>query len=574
MSTTHDHSLSRTERNRSLSIGAKMSAGFAALTLITVAMSGLAINRMSVMETSAASMRDDYLPSTQEVSSLAIGIENVRRFEAHYILAHDEATRREVAAKISMHEEEVDSDRRTYEPLIDPGQEHDGFTSIFDRSWPAYKEDVAKIIRDVDAGHPDQAYAAYVGQSKTDLDALLGFIVSDVEYSKRTGIAAGLQGLAVYHSTWWFLIGGLLCSVVMSGSIAFALIRHIARPLGGMTASMRKLAEHDLKVQVPFTDRGDEVGAMAGAVQVFKNNMIKADELAALGEVERKTKEERAARLERLVHDFEMAAATAVGSLTSASGQMESTARSMSATAASTDEQASAVAQAAEASRSGVQTVAAAAEELTASIGEINRQVVQAARVSENAVADARRTDGVVRALAEGARKINDVVGLINSIASQTNLLALNATIEAARAGEAGKGFAVVASEVKSLAQQTAKATEEIKIQIGDVQTATNEAVGSISNIVTVIEEVGAIAAAIAAAVEEQGAATAEIARNVQETAASTETVTTNIAGVSRAANDTGSAASEVLSAAGHLSKQASQLSQEVTRFVGGVRAA
>ena len=221
-----------------------------------------------------------------------------------------------------------------------------------------------------------------------------------------------------------------------------------------------------------------------------------------------------------------------------------------------------------------MQTVAAAAEQLTASIGEINRQVVQAARVSESAVADARRTDGVVRALADGARKINDVVGLITSIASQTNLLALNATIEAARAGEAGRGFAVVASEVKSLAQQTAKATEEIEVQIGEVQAATNEAVGSIRNIVTVIEEVGAIAAAIAAAVEEQGAATAEIARNVQETAASTDTVSTNISGVSRAANDTGAAASQVLSAAGHLSLQAEQLALEGTRFVGEGRAA
>ena len=246
----------------------------------------------------------------------------------------------------------------------------------------------------------------------------------------------------------------------------------------------------------------------------------------------------------------------------------------MSSTASVTDHKASAVAQAAEGTRTGVQTVAAAAEELTASIREINRQVVQAARVSENAVADARRTDGVVRALADGAGKINDVVGLITSIASQTNLLALNATIEAARAGEAGRGFAVVASEVKSLAQQTTKATEEIETQIRAVQAATQQAVGSISTIVTVIEEVGAIAAAIAAAVEEQGTVTAEIARHVHDTAVSTETVTTNIVGVSRAANDTDLAAGDVLSAARDLSLQAEQLSQQVTRFVGAVRAA
>jgi methyl-accepting chemotaxis protein len=221
-----------------------------------------------------------------------------------------------------------------------------------------------------------------------------------------------------------------------------------------------------------------------------------------------------------------------------------------------------------------VQTVAAAAEELTASIHEISRQVAQSAKITGKAVDDARRTDTIVRALADGAQKIGDVVQLITGIAAHTNLLALNATIEAARAGDAGKGFAVVASEVKSLAGQTAKATEEIGAQIRQIQDATGEAVQAINAIGTTIEEVNVIASNIAAAVEEQGAATAEIARNVQQTAASTQKVTVTIASVSQAANDTGAAAGQVLSAAGGLSQQASQLTNEVNDFVAGVRAA
>jgi methyl-accepting chemotaxis protein len=218
--------------------------------------------------------------------------------------------------------------------------------------------------------------------------------------------------------------------------------------------------------------------------------------------------------------------------------------------------------------------VAAAAEELTASIGEIGRQVAQSSKITSKAVDDAKRTDTIVRALAESAEKIGNVVGLITDVASQTNLLALNATIEAARAGDAGKGFAVVASEVKNLANQTGKATEEIDAQITHIQAATKEAVEAIRGISATIEEVSAISTTIAAAVEEQGAATAEIARNVQQTTQAAQEVTVGISGVSQAASETGEAAGHVLAAASDLSKQAEQLSGEVHTFVAGVRAA
>jgi methyl-accepting chemotaxis protein len=363
--------------------------------------------------------------------------------------------------------------------------------------------------------------------------------------------------------------------VTVLGVVLASLIgRGIVNPITLLTAAMRRLADRDMTTEIVCLDRRDEIGAMAGSVQVFKENMIKADHLAAAQEAERVAKEQRAGRLDTLLRDFEDKAAGLVGLVSSAATQLEATARSLSATAGQTNEQADTVATAAQGASAGVQTVAASAEELSSSIGEISRQVAHSAKITENAVSDARRTDATVRALAEGAQRIGTVVELIRDIAGQTNLLALNATIEAARAGDAGKGFAVVASEVKGLAGQTAKATEEIAAQIAQLQSETTQAVEAIKGITTVIEEVSSIAAAIASAVEEQGAATNEIARNVQQTAESTQQVTSSIAGVSQGAAGTGAAAEQVLSAAGELSRQAESLSAEVGGFVAAVRAA
>jgi methyl-accepting chemotaxis protein len=389
--------------------------------------------------------------------------------------------------------------------------------------------------------------------------------------------AAMLRGRADsgYQSTW--LMGIAVAAVVVVFAILawVFLVASVSRPISALTTAMRRLADGDTSTGIPAHGRRDEVGLMAAAVEVFKRNMIETDRLREEQEaLKAHAAAEQKAALRRLADGFESSVGDMVRQLSGGASEMQATAETLSGIAGQSGRQAEAVASAAEEASAGVQTVAAAAEQLTASIGEISRQVSQSAAMTGQAVTDAQRTDGIVRTLADAAQKIGDVVGLITSIAGQTNLLALNATIEAARAGDAGKGFAVVASEVKSLANQTGRATEEIGAQISQIQAATSDAVAAIGGISSTIQQISASATTIAAAVDQQGAATAEIARNVQQTAQATQAVTVNIAGVSQAASATGGAAGKVLGVATGVAEQAGLLSSAVDRFVAEVRAA
>ena len=391
--------------------------------------------------------------------------------------------------------------------------------------------------------------------------ALANMISRAEDGASRARVSLILFGLLVPASLA-LTIGGLM------------LMRNrVTRPLTAITGVMTRFAAHDFAGEVPGLGRNDEIGRMAAALQVFKEAMINAERLSGDQAAERVDKEKRASELSSLVRQFESRIGQMVQTLSSASGELETTARSMSGTAAEAQTQAGSASTLADQVGGGVQTVAAAAEELNASIREINRQVEQATRATEQAVVTVKETDSTMRALADGADRIGEVIGLITSIAGQTNLLALNATIEAARAGESGRGFAVVASEVKNLASQTAKATEEISAQITEIQGATQKAVSAIDGIVKTIEEVSSINRVIAAAIEEQNKATAEIANTVQHTAEATSTVTRNIATVSSAANETGRAASGVLKAAANLSSQSTSLTSEVDGFISKVRA-
>jgi len=369
------------------------------------------------------------------------------------------------------------------------------------------------------------------------------------------------------------VIGGLV--LVLGVVIALLIGRSIIKPVAGMTGAMGRIAGGDNSVEIPSRDNTDEIGEMARALEILKQNSLERARLRA----EQKEHEEAAAAERRrsmieLADAFERNVGGIVEVVATAAGQMQGSAHAMTGTAEAVTRQAAAVSAASTQASANVQTVASATEELTASIGEIGHQVERSSQIAARAVEDARRTDATVESLAKAAEKIGEVVGLIQNIAAQTNLLALNATIEAARAGDAGKGFAVVASEVKSLANQTARATEDIATQIGAIQQTTGEAVTAIRAIGATIGEMSQISAGIAAAVEQQGAATRDIAGNVQQAARGTDEVSTNIAGVSQASGEVGSAAGQVLGAAEELSRQSERLKQEMASFLQTVRRA
>jgi methyl-accepting chemotaxis protein len=365
-------------------------------------------------------------------------------------------------------------------------------------------------------------------------------------------------------------------AVLLGSLIAFLIARGIVGPLSGLTFGMKELASGNFGVVLPGLGRKDEVGDMAQAVETFK---VKAEEKARTEAEAKATQDQIAARqrkadMIRLADDFEGAVGQIVETVSSASTELEASASTLTSTAERAQEVTTMVAAASEEASTNVQSVASATEELTSSVNEISRQVQESARMASAAVDQARQTNDRVSELSKAASRIGDVVELINTIAGQTNLLALNATIEAARAGQAGRGFAVVASEVKALAEQTAKATGEIGQQISSIQAATQESVGAIQQISGTIEKLSEISSTIAAAVEEQGAATLEISRNVQQAADGTKQVSSNITDVQRGASETGSASSQVLSAAQSLSSDSNRLKLEVGKFLHSVRAA
>ena len=369
-------------------------------------------------------------------------------------------------------------------------------------------------------------------------------------------------------------IGAIIAfAVVVVSAMCFLVGRSIVNPITGMTAAMHSIANGDTAAVIPARDRRDEVGAMAQSVQVFKDNMIDANRLRGEQDALKKQSEaERTMLLGRMADDFENSVRSSLDTLAGAAVELRTTSNGLSGAASEASAQATTVAAAAEQASTNVQTVAAATEELSSSVSEIGRQVAQSTDIAQQAVEQANRTNATVQGLSQAAQNIGDVIKLISDIASQTNLLALNATIEAARAGEAGRGFAVVASEVKSLASQTAKATEEISAQVAAMQSSTSDAVRAIEGLRGTIDGINEITTAIAAAVEEQDSATREIARNVQQAASGTNAVSNNVGVVTRTAGKTGAAASQVLASAEELNVQAATLRQRVDGFLANIR--
>ncbi|MBS0531526.1 MAG: HAMP domain-containing protein [Proteobacteria bacterium] len=400
-------------------------------------------------------------------------------------------------------------------------------------------------------------------------DAMKADLLADQQRldEESKGAISETERLLLMLAVGGFVVGGLF---------AWLLGRGISRPMIAMCAAMRKLASGDFEVILPGLGRKDELGDMAGAVEEFKVQAVaKAERDSAAHDAQnRASSEARRAELIRFADQFEAAVGSIVSNVSSSAVQLEAAAGTLTRTAETTQSLSGQAAGASEEACSSMQSVAAATEELSASVDEIGRQVRDSSRIAEGAVKQAQQTDARIGKLSRAAQEIGDVVKLITAIAEQTNLLALNATIEAARAGEAGRGFAVVASEVKSLASQTAKATDEISSHISGMQGATQESVSAIKEIGSTIGQISNIAATIASAVQQQSDATQEIARSVQSVAQGTQATADNITQVNRGATETGSASEEVLNSAQTLSAESTRLRQELDRFMANIRAA
>ncbi|TWC06021.1 methyl-accepting chemotaxis sensory transducer [Bradyrhizobium macuxiense] len=558
------------------SIRAKIIAVVAFLLVATTGMGLLAVMNLRSINANTVDITTSWLPSVRVLGDLRAGVITYRNVIREHMLAETLEEKLAQEKTLATVVEANTKFRANYEPMITSPEERALYNQWVD-TWTRYKkgtEEVMALSRKEAGKIPHEAHelnAKTVNKIGLDADEILR---KDIDLNNAGADKATQDASNSYTSAVMLLAIILGAAIVVGVGVSFLMIRDVSSGIASIVNPMQALGRGDLTAVVPHQGEKTEIGAMADTLQVFKEALVAkktADEAAA---ADAEAKIERGRRVDAITRNFEQMIGEIVQTVSSASTQLEASASTLSSTARRSQELTTSVAAASEEASTNVQSVASATEELSSSVTEISRQVQESARMAGDAVGQARTTNDRVSELSKAAARIGDVVELINTIAGQTNLLALNATIEAARAGEAGRGFAVVASEVKALAEQTAKATGEIGQQIAGIQTATQESVGAIKEISSTIERLSEISSTIAAAVEEQGAATQEISRNVQQAAQGTQQVSANITDVQHGANETGSASSQVLSAAQSLSGDSNRLKLEVGKFLEAVRAA
>ncbi|OAN56035.1 chemotaxis protein [Paramagnetospirillum marisnigri] len=553
-------------------VAQKLMIAFGLILAVVIGLSLFAVNRLAAVKSVATEMEVNWLPSVDVSRELDALLAKQRATVFRHLLTTDAKEMVAVEGILESQYGQFVSAKERYAKLISSPEEQANFDS-----WTKVMTDYqAMTTRALDLSRKnenDKARDLILSSMQLYTDAqkhatkAIDINILGAQQASKSGDDMYLTTRAMLFVT----VAGVIALVIAFGMM---LRKSIAEPIIAMTSAMRNLAEKDVSVTIPAVGRVDEVGRMATAMQTFKDNMVRSEQLEAEQRAAQERNMARGRTIESLTQNFDKAVSNVLAEVSKASGDMEHAAQGLSATAQQTSRQVVMVAAASEEASASVQTVASAAEELAASIHEIGRQVTQSSHAARTASEEAVRTNQTVTGLAESSARIGAVISLINDIASQTNLLALNATIEAARAGDAGKGFAVVAGEVKNLANQTAKATDEIGLQIAAVQDATRLAVDAIGGIVRRIEEINQISAAIASAVEEQSAATAEIARNVQQAASGTQEVSSTIGDVTKAAEETGAAAGSVLTSVRSVNQQADGLKNVVATFLDGVKAA